>query len=69
MGLRAEGDDVRRARGLMIGGALFMASDTVLAVNRFAMPIPAAGLWILATYWAAQWLIASWLKPAAPTSP
>ena len=69
VGLRAEGDDVRRARGLMIGGALFMVSDTVLAVNRFAMPIPAAGLWILATYWAAQWLIAAWLKPAAPTSP
>ena len=69
VGLRAEGDDVHRARGLMIGGALFMASDTVLAVNRFAMPIPAAGLWILATYWAAQWLIAAWLKPTAPTSP
>ena len=48
----------------MIGGALFMASDTVLAVNRFAMPIPAAGLWILATYWAAQWLIAAWLTAA-----
>jgi uncharacterized membrane protein YhhN len=62
VGLRAQGDDARRARGLMIGGALFMASDTVLAVNRFAVPIPAAGLWILATYWAAQWLIASWLK-------
>jgi uncharacterized membrane protein YhhN len=70
VGLRAQGDDARRARGLMIGGALFMASDTVLAVNRFAVPIPAAGLWILATYWAAQWLIASWLKPTAPaTSP
>ena len=76
IGLGAQGDDVRRARGLMLGGALFMASDTVLAVNRFALPVPAAGLWILATYWAAQWLIASWLKPAGtataasvPTSP
>ena len=76
IGLGAQGDDVRRARGLMLGGALFMASDTVLAVNRFALPVPAAGLWILATYWAAQWLIASWLKPACtataasvPTSP
>jgi uncharacterized membrane protein YhhN len=70
VGLRAQGDGVRRARGLMIGGALFMASDTVLAINRFALPIPAAGLWILATYWAAQWLIASWLKPSArATSP
>jgi uncharacterized membrane protein YhhN len=65
IGLLAQGEDVRRARGLMIGGALFMASDTVLAINRFALPLPAAGLWILATYWAAQWLIASWLKPAA----
>lgn len=62
--LLAPGDDVRRARGLLLGGALFMASDTVLAVNRFALPVPAAGLWILATYWAAQWLIASWLTPA-----
>ena len=64
--LRTQGDDVRRARGLMIGGALFMVSDTVLAVNRFALPLPAAGLWILATYWAAQWLIASWLRPTSP---
>lgn len=70
VGLLARGDDVPRARGLMLGGALFMASDAVLAVNRFAMPLPASGLWILATYWAAQWLIASWLKPNnAATSP
>jgi uncharacterized membrane protein YhhN len=70
VGLLAHGDDVRRARGLLIGGSLFMASDTVLAVNRFALPVPAAGLWILATYWAAQWLIASWLRPrSTATSP
>jgi len=74
VGLLARGEDQRRARGLMLGGALFMASDTVLAVNRFALPVPAAGLWIPATYWGAQWLIASWLRPpaepaAAATSP
>lgn len=63
--LRAPRDELRRARGLMIGGALFMVSDTVLAINRFALPLPAAALWILATYWAAQWLIASWLEPGA----
>jgi uncharacterized membrane protein YhhN len=68
VGLRAQGSGARRARGLMIGGALFMVSDTVLAINRFALPLPAAGLWILATYWAAQWLIASWLTPP-PTLP
>ena len=67
VGLLARGDDRSRARGLMIGGALFMASDTALAVNRFALPVPVAGLWILASYWAAQWLIASWLKPGPST--
>lgn len=69
VGQRARGSDVRRARGLMIGGALFMVSDTLLAINRFALPLPAAGLWILATYWAAQWLIASWLKATAEAKP
>jgi uncharacterized membrane protein YhhN len=48
---------------LALGGALFMASDALLATNRFASPLPAASLWILATYWAAQWCIASWLAP------
>jgi hypothetical protein len=33
----------------------------LLATNRFATPLPLANLWILATYWAAQWCIASWL--------
>ena len=45
------------------GGALFVTSDALLAVNRFMAPLPAAALWILASYWAAQWCIASWLRP------
>ena len=52
---------------LALGGALFMASDTLLAVDRFAAALPLASLWVLATYWAAQWCIASWLAP--PRSP
>ena len=40
------------------GGALFMLSDALLAVNRFHSPLPLAGLWILASYWAVQGLIA-----------
>lgn len=56
------------ARRAAIGGALFLASDALLAVNKFALPLPFASLWILATYWAAQWAIASSL-PARPTSP
>jgi uncharacterized membrane protein YhhN len=41
-----------------VGGLLFLASDSLLAINRFGAPLPSASLWILATYWAAQWSIA-----------
>lgn len=60
-----------RARGgtlaghAAIGGLLFMASDSLLAINKFAVPLPLASLWILATYWVAQWCIASALAPRA----
>lgn len=42
---------------LLWGAALFVASDSVLALNRFAMPFDGAGLLIMATYGAAQWLL------------
>ena len=53
------------ARGglLALGGALFMSSDALLAINKFGSALPLASLWILSTYWAAQWCIASWLAP------
>lgn len=54
--------DERLARAAAIGGVLFMASDSLLAINKFAQPLPLAPLWILATYWAAQWSIASTLR-------
>jgi uncharacterized membrane protein YhhN len=40
------------------GAALFLASDAVLAYNRFAKPIPRAQIIILGTYFTAQTLIA-----------
>ena len=52
---------VERAGVLALGGALFVASDALLATNRFAVPLPAASVWNLATYWLAQWCIAAWL--------
>ncbi|MCZ2291272.1 MAG: lysoplasmalogenase [Burkholderiales bacterium] len=52
------------ARRLALGGLLFLASDTLLAVNRFSMPLPLAGVWVLSTYWLAQACIASWLASA-----
>ena len=51
----------RGAWVLAVGGALFLCSDALLATNRFAAPLPWSGLWILLSYWLAQWCIASWL--------
>lgn len=43
---------------LVFGGALcFMLSDSLLACNKFAAPVPMAGLLIMLTYIAAQYLI------------
>jgi uncharacterized membrane protein YhhN len=53
----------RGAAVLALGGALFLASDALLATNKFAGPLPMSGLWILCSYWLAQWCIASWLPP------
>jgi uncharacterized membrane protein YhhN len=39
------------------GAMLFMISDATLAINKFLMPIPHAGLWIMTTYIIAQFLI------------
>ncbi|MBL0729347.1 lysoplasmalogenase [Piscinibacter sp. HJYY11] len=46
------------ARRAAIGGLLFMASDSLLAINKFASPLPMSALWILSTYWLAQLCIA-----------
>ncbi|HEX3141602.1 MAG TPA: lysoplasmalogenase [Rhizobacter sp.] len=51
-----------QARWAAIGGLLFMASDTLLAFNKFATPLPLAPLWILASYWLAQACIAQSLS-------
>ncbi|MDM0077315.1 lysoplasmalogenase family protein [Variovorax sp. J2P1-59] len=47
------------ARRVAAGACLFMLSDALLATNRFVWPLPVASLWVLASYYAAQWLIAS----------
>ena len=43
--------------GVAIGAAVFMTSDTLLAVNKFAVPLPVAQLWVLSTYYIAQVMI------------
>ena len=65
LGWRARGTaDGRRGALLALGGLLFVVSDALLASNKFAGPLPLASVWVLATYWAAQCCIASWLPQA-----
>ena len=40
-----------------VGTGFFMLSDALLATSRFVQPLPLAQLWVLATYYVAQWLI------------
>lgn len=58
MAATAFGASATVGRRLALGGALFVASDGLLAWNRFVEPLPVAALWVLASYWAAQWCIA-----------
>ena len=60
--LARDGPNEILARRAAVGGALFVLSDALLAANRFAMPLPAASLLILAPYWAAQILIAGSMR-------
>ncbi len=46
------------ARFAAYGGLLFMISDSILAYGRFRFAIPFNALWVLGTYYAAQWLFA-----------
>ncbi|HSX60493.1 MAG TPA: lysoplasmalogenase [Tahibacter sp.] len=39
------------------GGASFVVSDALLAIDRFHTPLPAAPALVLASYWSAQYLI------------
>jgi uncharacterized membrane protein YhhN len=45
------------AMGVAAGACVFMLSDATLATNRFVAPLPHAQFWVLATYYAAQFLI------------
>lgn len=55
--------DAPLAGAAALGGFLFMLSDSLLAINKFAVPLPLSALWILLSYWLAQWCIASALHP------
>jgi uncharacterized membrane protein YhhN len=44
-------------RFVLIGAILFIISDSLIAINKFAFTIPLSDLWVMSTYIAAQYLI------------
>lgn len=56
-------DRSRLAAFAALGALSFFLSDACIAINEFAFPHEFADLWILPTYWIAQYLIASSLPP------
>ncbi|MCC2110389.1 MAG: lysoplasmalogenase [Hyphomicrobiales bacterium] len=64
MALRSGAHDIAFSRMAALGAGLFVLSDTTLAFNKFAGPIPLANVVVLTTYWLAQWAIASSVRPA-----
>jgi alkylglycerol monooxygenase len=58
----------RRGVAVAVGAAFFMLSDSLLATNKFAFPLPMAQFWVLGTYYVAQLLIACNARPAAAGS-
>lgn len=52
---------------LFTGAATFAVSDSLIAINKFLLPIPYASVLIMVTYYLAQYLIvAGMLKPEEP---
>lgn len=51
------------------GAISFMASDSILAIDKFVQPVPASYLWVLGTYYLAQWLIVHGMLPARKDRP
>jgi uncharacterized membrane protein YhhN len=67
---RGDAGAIRLARHAAVGGAVFVASDALLATDRFGAPLPLSALFILGSYWAAQWLIVTSMRSTGrATSP
>lgn len=41
----------------VIGALVFIASDSLIAIDRFLTPLPLRSYWIMITYYAAQWFL------------
>ncbi|UXP32282.1 lysoplasmalogenase [Reichenbachiella agarivorans] len=56
---RAPQDSVNQ---VIFGAVLFLLSDSLLALDRFYMPMENAGVWIMSTYMLAQWNLINGLQ-------
>ena len=56
MGMSANTSTIK---GVTLGAAIFILSDSVIAINRFVLEIPAADWLIMTSYYVAQFLLAS----------
>jgi uncharacterized membrane protein YhhN len=59
MGIRASERKVsdKSYQLVLVGAILFILSDSLIALSKFVVTIPLSGLWIMATYVVAQYLI------------
>jgi len=57
------------ARWVAAGACIFMASDALIAIDRFLNPLPLASFWILVTYFAAQMLMVHHARADLPAQP
>lgn len=62
------GESSRAGKLALVGAALFVLSDTALAINRFRLPFSAAPYIIIFLYWAGQLGITLSVRPRAPGS-
>lgn len=53
-----------RSRFAISGSLLFILSDTILAWNLFVAPVSHSNIWIMTTYYSAQFLIATSISKA-----
>ena len=56
MGLSANTSTIK---GVTLGAAVFIFSDSIIAINRFVMEVPAADWLIMISYYVAQFLLVS----------
>lgn len=56
----------RRNVWLIGGGLLFVGSDCLIGLNRFWQPLSGAGLWIMLSYYAAQYALVRGLLASPP---